>query len=313
MLFAFLTTILFGFSAVFAGRSIRHLGSQRANFARLVVACGCLAALAHAAGLGLSGPAFWWFFVSGVVGFGIGDFALFQAFPRIGSRLTVLLTQCLAAPVAASAEWLWLGTRLTWQQAGCSALILAGVGIALAPGGRRIDPVRRAVFIAGLIAGIVSAIGQGLGASVSRKAFLVSEESGIAVDGVTAAYQRVLGGILFTTLALVPLRSRTPAANPATLLQRDRAPAGAAGNGRGLLRGWPWILANALAGPVFGVICFQQALATTPSGIVLPIVALTPIAVMPLAYVFEHDRPTRRAMLGGLVAVAGAVALAGAS
>lgn len=312
MLFAFLTTILFGFSAVFANRSVRHLGSQRANFARLVVACGCLAALAHATGPGLSGPAFWWFFVSGVIGFGIGDFALFHAFPRIGSRLTVLLTQCLAAPVAASAEWLWLGTRLTWQQAGCSALILTGVGIALAPGGRRPNPVRRAVFIAGLVAGIVSALGQGLGASVSRKAFLVSDAHGIPLDGITAAYQRVLGGILFASLTLVPLGSRTPTENPATPLQRDKQPENADRPRRGFLHGWRWILANALTGPVFGVVCFQQALATTPSGIVLPIVALTPIAVMPLAYFFEQDRPTRRAVLGGLVAVAGAVALAGA-
>jgi hypothetical protein len=36
-------------------------------------------------------------------------------------------------------------------------------------------------------------------------------------------------------------------------------------------------VAHVLTGPTLGVTCFQWALATTPSGIVLPIVALTPL------------------------------------
>jgi drug/metabolite transporter (DMT)-like permease len=43
----------------------------------------------------------------------------------------------------------------------------------------------------------------------------------------------------------------------------------------------------------------------TATGIVLAIVATTPLIVMPMAYFLDNDRPTRRAMLGGLVAVAG--------
>ena len=38
-----------------------------------------------------------------------------------------------------------------------------------------------------------------------------------------------------------------------------------------------WALGNALSGAVFGVACYQWALATTPSGVVLAIVAATPI------------------------------------
>ncbi len=36
------------------------------------------------------------FFVSGLIGFGLGDVALFTAYERIGSRLTILLNLCLA-------------------------------------------------------------------------------------------------------------------------------------------------------------------------------------------------------------------------
>ena len=44
--------------------------------------------------------------------------------------------------------------------------------------------------------------------------------------------------------------------------------------------------------------------------LVLPIAATAPLLAMPIAYWLEGDRPGKRAILGGLVAVAGCVALA---
>jgi drug/metabolite transporter (DMT)-like permease len=318
MVFAFVTTVLFSASAVLANRSIRHFGSAKANFLRLVLAAACLAAIAHLRGHGWSGPAFWWFFLSGCIGFGLGDIALFFAYPRLGSRLTVLLTQCLAAPVAAAAEWAWLGNRVTWSEAAWGAVVLAGVAVALAPG--KIDQVRRAVLVAGLIAGVVSAVGQGMGAVVSRKACDTSLAAGVPADGMTAAYQRILGGLLVTGASLLVLRMRKPGLDPASPPQSGvvsgspgaaATPPEAASLRPGLLaRGWPWVVANALAGPVLGVSCFQWALATTKSGIVLPIVALTPIVVMPLAWLMEGDRPAKRGLFGAAVAVVGAAGLA---
>ena len=73
---------------------------------------------------------------------------------------------------------------------------------------------------------------------------------------------------------------------------------------------WLWVLLNSLAGPTIGVGCYQWALENNPSGVVLPVVATTPIVVMPFAFLFEGDRPGPRSLLGGIIAVAGAVALA---
>ena len=75
------------------------------------------------------------------------------------------------------------------------------------------------------------------------------------------------------------------------------------------LRAHGWIFAHAMAGPVLGMGTLQIALATTPSGIVLPITACAPLAVIPLAYWFEGERPTKRSLAGGALAVIGAVAL----
>ena len=191
---AFLTTIFFSLSVIFASRSAKLLGGTRANAARITVALAFLALWAHAFGAGMRGPALGWFFASGVIGFGMGDIGLFGAITRIGPRLSILLTQCLAAPIAAVAEWAWLGTALHLPEALCAALILAGVALALAPdhgweGERR-------VFWIGVAFGVVSALGQALGAVVSRKAYEVSTAGHFAIDGWSAAYQRILGGAL---------------------------------------------------------------------------------------------------------------------
>src|SRR5687767_3804008 len=100
MLASTLTTLGFSLSVIFAARSARILGGPTANLARLILAALLLAIWAHAFGGGLGGAGLPWFFLSGVIGFSLGDAALFGALERIGPRLTILLTQCLAAPIA---------------------------------------------------------------------------------------------------------------------------------------------------------------------------------------------------------------------
>ena len=294
MFASFLTTILFSLSVVFAARTARMLGGPAANLARISLATVLLAGWAHTYGGGLRGESLPWFFLSGVIGFGLGDMALFGALPRIGPRLSILLTQCLAAPIAAVAEWAWLGTTLRPVDLGCAAVILAGVAVALAPDrGLQVD---RRTFWIGALFGVGSALGQALGAVVSRKANDVAALTNLPIDGGTAAYQRAIGGVLLTALAFWLMRKSRAATDAARPAGRWRA-------------AWPFVAANALAGPAIGVGCYQWALRTTPSGIVLPIIATSPLVTIVLSFFLDGLRPTRRAVLGGLVAVGGAVAL----
>ena len=295
MFAAFLATILFSLSVVFATRTTRLLGAMRANFYRLCVSTVLLALWAHTFGKGFGGGAFWIFFLSGCIGFGLGDIALYMSIPRLGPRLAILMVQCLAAPFGALAEWLWLGTDLSTDEILSSVVILAGVGIAVSP--REHLHIPRGVLIVGLVMGAFAALGQGLGAVVSRKAYLVVEAAGQSIDGGTAAYQRILGGLIFAGVPLLLLMRRNRE-NGAGVLGRDPWRAAR-----------PWVLLNALAGAVLGVGCYQWALETTPSGIVLPIVATTPIVVIPFAYLLERDVPGPRSIAGGVIAVAGAIAL----
>lgn len=299
---ALMTTVLFSLSVVCGHRSARLIGGTEANFWRITCAAIFLGMWAFSGGTGMSGVAFPLFLASGVAGIGIGDVAFFQALPRLGSRLALLLIECLAPPFGALIEWLWLGTSLSLRQILCGLVILVGVGLALSRGER----TRRggtATLSGSLFCGI-AAVGTAAGAVLSRKAYSLAREAGDYTDPMTAAFQRVLGGLLLAGICLLVVK------RPVFRVQA-RAPRGLAvqtsiQKWRGV---WFWVVLNSLAGQTLGVTCMQAALNTTPTGIVLAIIAMTPIVVIPFAYLFEGERPTLESLLGGAIAVAGVVAL----
>jgi drug/metabolite transporter (DMT)-like permease len=265
------------------------------------VANGFLALWAHTFGQGLSGISFPWFLLSGLVGVG-ADVFLFQALPRIGSRLSLLIVQCFSALSAATLEWLWLGTKLTaWQIAAC-VTILAGVAVALAPA-RHLN-IKRGVLAAGICHGLLAAFGNGFGAVLSRKAYAVAAAARQNIDGATAAYQRLIGGLFVAAICLLAVKRREIAAqwgnsSPPRLPEREK-----------WRRVWLWVVLNGFVGQTLGVTCYQWALRTTPTGLVLAIVATTPLVVIPLARAFEAEPIEPRSLIGGLIAVVGAVFLA---
>ena len=298
MIFALLTTLCFSMSAVAGSRMTRILGGIEANFWRIIFATVLLGCYAHTFGGGFGGSSLPWFLLSGLIGFGLGDLALYQALPILGSRISMIMVHCLAAPLSAAVEYFWLGTVLRPFEVLCSAVILAGVAIALSPKDHLHLP--RNVLMFGVACGLISACGQGFGAVISRKAYMVAAAGADSPDGITAAYQRIWGGVAVAAVSYLIWRIRRKNVEPAPgeLQGRER-----------FRKSAPWVIANGIFGPALGVSFFQYALKSTPTGIVLPIVALTPLVIIPFSTWIEGERPTRRSLLGGALAVAGVVAL----
>ena len=145
-----------------------------------------------------------------------------------------------------------------------------------------------------------------MGAVLSGHASRVDVAAGTPVDGLTAAYQRILAGLVVAAVFWLGTKlrsekgevrgeSRDESARPSPLLPRTSL--------------WPWIIVNALSGPALGVGCYQWALMQEKSGVVLPIIALTPLVIIPFSRYVEGERPRKRSLLGGAVAVAGVVLL----
>jgi drug/metabolite transporter (DMT)-like permease len=301
MLLSFFAAFFFALSATCAHRSLKIFGSAKANLGRLFVATALLLVISFSFGHGFTNASTSWFLLSGLIGIGLGDLGLYAALPHLGSPLTVLIMQCLAAPIAALGEWLWLGTTLRHSEIFWGALILIGVAIALLPARGTLP--RKKVQPIGFIFGIVAASGQGLGAVVSRKGVSVAHAAGetvrSALFGLDAACHRTLAALIFTIAWFFVLRRLGRLPSPSAEISTDAR-----------RRGRAWMIANGLAGPVFGVGLYQWALATNPSGLVMPIVATTPLLSIPVTYFLEHERPSARSIVGSMVAVVGCVALA---
>jgi drug/metabolite transporter (DMT)-like permease len=303
MLAALLAAMMFAVSAICGHRSSVQIGGAEANFWRIAIATFCLALWAHTFGGGLAGASLPLFVVSGFIGIGLGDTGYFQALPRLGSRRTVLLTQCFIPVFAILIEWLWLGTKLHGVELICVATILTGVALALAPGDHAKIPPRQLWL--GVTFTVFAAVCSALGAVLSRKAWFIAHAANEFPDPGTTSYQRALGGLLAPGIILLAIRWRSAHAHGGVFeektfhISREK-----------WRRIWPWVLGNSLAGQTLGMTCVQWALEKTPTGIVMTVTAMTPIILLPMTRIVDREEIGIRPLLGALIAVAGVIGLA---
>jgi drug/metabolite transporter (DMT)-like permease len=115
-------------------------------------------------------------------------------------------------------------------------------------------------------------------------------------DGLSQGFLRLIGGLPIV-LAFVLWNTREHG-----LFAQVRQPYESA-KARG------WMLMNGLAGPGIGVACYQWALSTNSSAIVLSIVALSPLFALLFQWLVEGNRPGPRVWIGGAVAIGGVILL----
>lgn len=293
MIAACAATGIWSLSILASERGARHLGGISANLLRLALALPGLLLCAWLLGLApwrLAGhPGAAWFLLSGLVGMGVSDMLVLSAYPRLGARVTSLLTNALAAPAATLAGWLWLQEHPGPTQAGAMAAILVGVVLVLRPRpGDRADPV-------GLACAAAGALAFGLSSVLSRHGFAVGTETGAPVHWLDSTVLRVAAGLGLSLAAFL-------LASPFHRAWRD-------GPGR-WRQALPWLGINACFGPGLGLALYQLALTSTPAGEVHAVIAVVPVLVLGTTWMLGQERPDRLSLLGTVIAVGGVVALA---
>ena len=286
---AVLTAICFAYNAIQFNIAGTRLTSPVVNRMRLLGGLIILAG-AHWVLRGTPVPLdsgwerFNWLAISAIIGFALGDAALFEALVRIGARYTVLLTTLI--PFFGSLiAWLVLGERITVQEWGFIVLTMSGISwvITERPGG---ELVSRRVLFSGILLGGFAAFAQATG--------LVFSKLGLQND--YSVFSGTLIRIAVATFILwipVVVRGRVPAD-----FQRLRDSKGR----NALLRG-------TLVGPVAGVTLSLYAVQQSRIGIAATLMSLIPIFLLPLAWLILKERVSWRALLGTVVAVSGAVGL----
>lgn len=295
MEYALGAAFFYAWSVTCARRSSAHHGPDLANLGRLLIAVIVIGLFVAFSDRHPFCAGWEWLILGGVLGLGIGDIALFHALPRIGVGLTMLLTQCLAAPFALILEYQALGHSPNGAQMLAALVILIGVGVALGAPAEG-DPADRR---AGVWLGVLSALGQACGAVSTPLTVEACKQAGETIpDGFAQAFVRLLGGLPVVLLFLLW------ASRKEGLFAKIRRPYAFAS------APW-WMLMNGIAGPALGVACYQWALTQHPAALVLSVVALTPLIGLIMQWAIEGQRPSWRLWLGGAIAIIGVILLRG--
>jgi drug/metabolite transporter (DMT)-like permease len=280
------TAICWSATGLFFAEAARRIGALRVNLLRLPLALILLTLALAATGTPfapINATRAAYLALSGVVGLVIGDLALFEAMRRIGPRLSFLIMSL--APISASLA----GLLLLGERPGRLALLGIAVtlgGVVWVVGEPHAGEPRGSHQAIGVALAVVGALCQGVG--------LVLAKVGMAgeVPPLAATWVR-MGTATAVIWALTWLAGRTRGLGVADATRRA----------------WLPIIGGAVFGPFVGVWLSLVAARLTDVGIAATIMATTPVLVIPILMVFEHYRPTVRALVGTAVTVAGVALL----
>jgi len=283
---ALATALLWAFTGIFFAEAARRIGALRVNLLRLPIALVLLSGALLATGTSfatLDSRRFGLLAASGLVGLTIGDLALFAALVRIGPRLAALL-MALAPVFATLAGALGLG-----ELPGLLGLLGMSVtlgGVAWVVLERRDGQAHPSDHRGAVALGVLAAACQGFG--------LVLAKAGMAGEVPPLAATWVRMGVATAGIWLLALLT----GRTAGLAIVD-----------GVRRGFGPVLGGAVSGPFVGVWLSLVAARYTNVGVAATLMATTPVLIIPLVMFTERYRPTPRAILGALVAIAGVALL----
>ncbi len=285
-----------GVAVCWSGSSIafseagRRIGSVPVNLIRLVMAlllltAVCAASRHQALPTDATSHQWVWLAGSGVIGFFIGDLALFRAFVLVGPRISTLIMS-LAPAFATIAAWLAFGENLPWVQ--WLGIVVTLAGVLWVVGERRPADAVGNASLPGVGLAMIGAIGQGVGVVMTRHAFINGQ-----FDPFASTQIRILAAIPLFVLFVV-LSRRTLE----TIRSLRNVPA------MGLC------LTGAIFGPVVGGSMLNASVARIPSGIASTLAGMVPVVMLPISALVHREKLTRRAVIGAVIAVLGVGLLA---
>jgi drug/metabolite transporter (DMT)-like permease len=238
---------------------------------------------------GASAEAAGWMLLSGVVGYVIGDFCLFQCYIIIGSRYGQLF-MTLAPLAAALMAWITLGQQMTGMSILAMFITLAGIGISVLGRGEH-HKVGLKLPLNGVLFAIGAAMCQGIGLVLSKIGMDHYEATANMPDWLipfSANFYRCVAGIIGFTLLLYFRKGLDPLREAI----HDK-------------KGLAVATATTVFGPFVGVGFSLMAVQYTAAGIASTLMAMTPIIILLPSYWLFHQKITWRAVAGAVISVVG--------
>ncbi len=267
----------------------KKVGSLSVNYIRLMIGFVLLGLYTFftrgmALPIDASGTAWFWLFISGMIGFVIGDLFLFQAFVEIGSRIS-LLVMSTVPPITAITGFLVMGERIKPLGLIGMFITIGGITLVILSKDSEGKKVKFSHSIKGLTYALIGAFGQAFG--------LVFGKLGMGEYNPFAATQiRVIAAIIGFTIVIAASKKWSDILN-------------ALKNKSGIRD----ISIGAFFGPFLGVSFSLVAVQYTATGIVSTITSISPILIIPASIAIFKEKVLPKEMLGALISVVGVILL----
>ena len=239
--------------------------------------------------MGVPGDACGWMLLSGLVGYVIGDFCLFQCYIIIGSRFGQLF-MTLAPLSAALMAWVTLGQQMKAMSVVAMLVTLVGISISVLGRGEH-HKVSLKLPVDGVLYAIGAAVCQGVGLVLSKIGMDHYEVSAAMPDWLipfSANFYRCIAGIVGFSLLLYFRDGMAPLREA----MHDR-------------KGLTVATATTIFGPFVGVGFSLMAVHYTAAGIASTLMAMTPIIILLPSYWLFHEKITWKAIIGAFISVVG--------
>ncbi|MBQ9559898.1 MAG: DMT family transporter [Bacteroidaceae bacterium] len=298
---ALVVALLWTSGALFGELAGKRLGALPLNVIRMVLSLLMLgAALWFMAGHPYpylaDGPTWLWMTLSGLMGFGFGDYCLFSSYVLIGSRFSQLF-MTLASPFAALTAWLMLGERMSPLATLGMTITIVGIGMSVlgkAPTEEHPGRIAVKLPLRGFVFGIGAALGQGVGLVLSKVG--LEHYTAAVADAALTPLLMPVGGTMIRTLAGLACFSFFLIIKRKVHRLREAAHDG---------RGMTYALLTTFLGPALGVSLSLLALQYTQAGIAQTIMSLVPILIIWPSRLIFKTRVTAMEVVGAVIAVLG--------
>jgi len=282
------TSLCWSCGSIFFTISSRRIGSNTVNRLRIALALLFLI-ITHLIIFGQPLPFFatraqwFWFALSGLIGFAIGDTLLFRSFVLVGPRISMLM-MALAPVMGTIIAWIFLNEVLTVSKLIAIIVTLSGISLVITEPGKEGSKGNK--HWAGIWTGLGAAAGQAIGLIASKK-------------GLGVGFSPVSGNLIRLLSATIAMWAVSAAFGkiPVTIKRaKDR-------------RAMLGVLGGAVMGPFLGVGLSLISIQHAYIGIASTLMALPPIFLIPLSRWFFKEKITPRAVVGTFIALAGVAVL----
>ena len=269
----------------FAGKRV---GSLAVNFIRLIIGVFLLSFFTYIMRgkffpTDASAHAWIWLSLSGIIGYGIGDLFLFEAFVVIGARISMLIMS--SVPIfTAIISLLFLGEKMTSIE--ISGMLLTTIGIAIVilqrKGNNNLNK-RNKKYLFGTLLAFGGSLGQAIGLILSK--YGMQDYNAFASSQI-----RGFSGIVIFTMYFVFWGKWKNFHKSITDIKTMIG-----------------INIGAIAGPFLGVSLSLLAVQNTKAGVASTIMAIVPLLIIPPTIILFKEKVNFREVVGAVFAVSGVV------